>query len=508
MRVNSKIINECFFVFLLMGSTLPVSRTLPNCFAAPKVYASLFVCCLWGTLICSHRRLEISVGRCVHYILTVCLILIFIYVIQAVGWFPSIQEGQVVFFSTTTEFASCLSISLPIPLYLYLTSKSKTRFLYGITSFLWVATILHLHFRTGIICLIVIVGLLFKKRTNLIKIYGVCCCCIGFFLCLFLKSGSSSGRWFIIQRTTEMVFKHPFSGWGFGGFRANYMNLQASFFSQYPNSEYSMFAGNTLHPLNEFLLVAVENGLLVLVFVFVGIGAVVFYHKRHGSRWSKMGFSIFSCIIIVSFFSYPSYFPFTWVMLAFSLYLIFLQKSRNMKINPYTSIGLAVFSIVFGFMVYARFSSEKKWAAIMNEEILKHGKRQRAFYQLYPIMKYDTRFLYSFAYELYQSGAYQSALQIATECNEMLADYNLSLLQGDICFALSDYQKAIDHYTLANNMCPCRFAPLCAIYDVYKSMGHKEESRRLALEILKKPIKVESTETMDYIEYIKEELNK
>lgn len=86
-----------------------------------------------------------------------------------------------------------------------------------------------------------------------------------------------------------------------------------------------------------------------------------------------------------------------------------------------------------------------------------------------------------------------------------MADYDLSLLLGDINSDLRNDEEAVSYYTLAHNMCPNRFAPLCAIYDIYKSQGNREKCMNLIKEILDKSIKVPSRATMEYVDYIRNE---
>ncbi len=112
---------------------------------------------------------------------------------------------------------------------------------------------------------------------------------------------------------------------------------------------------------------------------------------------------------------------------------------------------------------------------------------------LYNSKKYDPYFLYSFAIESYLKKDFNLALNMATECRSLWANYNLELLLGEIYIALNNNKEALEHYKLAAQMCPVRFVPLYKQYLIYKKTHNTTQCRKLAQEILKKPIKVHST---------------
>ena len=76
----------------------------------------------------------------------------------------------------------------------------------------------------------------------------------------------------------------------------------------------------------------------------------------------------------------------------------------------------------------------------------------------------------------------------------MLSSYNLELLAGDTCSYLQRFDEAADHYKTAMFMCPCRFAPLEGLYNVYEQTGDDEKKRIIADEIARKTVKVPSEE--------------
>jgi len=83
------------------------------------------------------------------------------------------------------------------------------------------------------------------------------------------KKGSAEGRRLIWKVSTEMIKDKPMWGHGFDGFIANYMDYQATYFNNNPESKEAMVAGDTNYAFNEFVQLTVENGLIGLLLVLL-----------------------------------------------------------------------------------------------------------------------------------------------------------------------------------------------------------------------------------------------
>ena len=55
-----------------------------------------------------------------------------------------------------------------------------------------------------------------------------------------------------------MIKDNPVTGYGSGGFLANYMNYQAEYFARDTDSKYAILAGDVKHPFNEYILLVVK----------------------------------------------------------------------------------------------------------------------------------------------------------------------------------------------------------------------------------------------------------
>ena len=88
-------------------------------------------------------------------------------------------------------------------------------------------------------------------------------------------------------------------------------------------------------------------------------------------------------------------------------------------------------------------------------------------------------------------------MAIAQECTNYWTDYDLELLLGFNYIELGEYIQAEQHLMQAHNMCPSRFEPLYQLVQVKQKQDLQQEARKLALQILRKKVKVPSADVED-----------
>ena len=175
--------------------------------------------------------------------------------------------------------------------------------------------------------------------------------------------------------------------------------------------------------------------------------------------------------------------------------------SRNWRA---LSVGILVVSPVCFCLAVSRVSLAMELRRVQDKAMLGLSERMMAHYaRLYPKLRGDSRFLYNYAAEQYEAGRYASALQTVRECGRLLASYDLCLLKGDIHRALGDRRAAMRCYRRAHWMLPSRFVPLYEMYNVAEERGDTVATAALAHEILAKPVKVPSRETLEMIEDVR-----
>ena len=103
----------------------------------------------------------------------------------------------------------------------------------------------------------------FKLLSVMILVISV----IGALLLYHQKQNSANGRLLIWKVSCEMIKDKPIFGHGYGAFKVKYMDYQADYFKNNPNSIFAILADNVKHPFNEYIKIAVEFGIISLVTV-------------------------------------------------------------------------------------------------------------------------------------------------------------------------------------------------------------------------------------------------
>lgn len=428
------------------------------------------------------------------------------FLLQNLGLLHRTEYNIAGHFDSVVGLTICLSLCVPVFLHGFRISNTPSNVFMGISFLACLVSVILSKSRIGIIFFIICVLLKFsksrKERISIVVITGI----FVFLSAILLKTDSTEGRFFILSQTFLLIMRKPLCGWGINGFESQYMNVQADYFAAHPQSHLAMLADNVRHPLNEFLYVASNYGVIVLFILCACICLVCLYYKKNRTEKGKLGMEILTGILVFSLFSYPFHYLFVWIMLIYALLLVFVNLIIEKRVDRWVIGGSVMLLLTLGYWKARQFYLEKEWLEVEEASRYKSSRTILPQYKrLYTKLYDNSHFLYNYAFVLREAGKYEEALQIAKECNLRLADYDLSLLLGDINSDLRNDEEAVSYYTLAHNMCPNRFAPLCAIYDIYKSQGNREKCMNLIKEILDKPIKVPSRATMEYVDYIRSE---
>ena len=325
----------------------------------------------------------------------------------------------------------------------------------------------------------------------------------------FLRKDSADGRLLVWKCSWDMFMDKPFAGHGIGGFQANYMNYQAIYFENHPDSKYSRLSDNVNYPFNEYLGLLINYGLVGCLIVFS-----VFLILWNLCKWNRCDETqtatlCLTSIGLLALFSYPLSYIFIWCMLllSISIILFFANNTITLQVLRWKkllySLGVVLSTVVLlysGTKLFVQYS----WGQVAKASLKEQTASTFAKYKdLFPLLKDNKYFLYNYAVELNYGKRYKESIQIAQLCEKLWADYNLQLLLGDNYNQLKRYKEAEKHIMLAANMCPTRFIPLYELFKIYKNTNNKEKSIRMAKTILKKPIKINSLQVQYIIADIK-----
>ncbi|NPD93263.1 O-antigen ligase family protein [Xylanibacter muris] len=493
-------------ITLLIICALPVAASVftagkwfSDYMIMPKWYGMIIMLALSITILCTLRIAGMCKGlsseklwtQMEKAVMTVCALQALFMISQHYGIIPPYGMYTTGSFENAAGFASCMALSMPLALRRLTETGYKGKCIIITYILLCVTAVVCSGSRTGILCIIVS-GCIMLCRMLSIKYAAIIPVAIiaAAISAVAIKTDSTNGRWFILQRTAELIKRHPITGDGTGTFDREYMNIQAEYFKNNPDCEYSMLADNIHHPLNELMLVAVDFGIIGFAILAAISLFTVCHARKNTNRLTHTGLHILAVILLFSMFSYPFLYPFTWIMLAAAIFCIF---EKGIRINRYAILFITPLAVAGATYIIFKAKTDRQLQRILETAEYRPARKCVPMYEAYYNEKRnDYSYLYSLAVMQFDAGLYRRALKTAMECSKILADYDLCLLLGDINRELRNFSDATHWYKQAHFMCPSRITPLYETYMIYRQTENTTERRRMADIILNKPVKIKS----------------
>lgn len=449
-------------------------------------YEHTFLYCLIGFfLIYSYFYFNKGNIRTDYFYDTLCLVGIVQSVISIIQW--SKQD----LISGTNDNSTGLAISL-VSIFPFTYSYCKTlqihwkKSIYVVSLGLIILTVILSGCRACIIAIIVIGCYIICSKKYIVLLIGIGATLL---LTAHYKKDSSRGRFFIYQTSIRMLDSSTlFFGKGHNGFKRDYMHFQAKMFENGKQKNNEILADNVSHPLNEYLLLLIEYGIVGCLFTCI----IIFMFFKCAERNSPH-FLFVLALGVVACFSYPFRYPLTLVLLAYSLASVDCRSVHNLKVTK--RFKAIIIAIVMFVMLYLFIDIRNNYLWRKQIDLCLLGKIEKTlpmYDRLYVSMDDNPYFLYNYSMVLFRSGHYQKSNEILLHCGRYLNDYDTELLRADINFALKQYDKAEVHYIHASRMCPNRFQPLYQLMLLYEEICNIEKAKSMAKMIIKKEIKIPS----------------
>ena len=429
--------------------------------------------------------------------------------LQYIGIFHSKNS----FFSVTGSFenpagfAALISLVFPIGLYKLIEANRVRRIFYSLIIIIILMSVVASGSRTGILSIILSSIILLTLKLNLfINIlkskYRIVIISIMFITTTILtlglkelKQDSANGRLLIWKVSCEMIKEKPFFGYGSKGFSSKYMDFQAGYFNKNPKSKYSQLAGNTHHPLNEFIKTTINYGILGLAIHIILLYILIQKSLRSKSKYKSITTSVFIVFIVFSLFSYPMDYVPVWFIVFYFVLLLYTQDFVLLKLSNRIRIGLLIISFISIGYVFRKALIQMKWKNIAIEAIEGNSEQMLPHYaNLYPLLRHNPLFIYNYAAELNFVGKYSKSLALIKECEKTYRDYDTQMLLADNYRKLKQTTKALAIYQNVEYMIPSKFLPLDCQLEIQIENNNFREAEELAKEIIGKKVKISSNQ--------------
>lgn len=359
----------------------------------------------------------------------------------------------------------------------------------------------------GLIVLIV-TGKYFKYYLKTIKFYQVL---IGVtaFLCVLvfsvnylykIKPDSVKGRLLVAKISTRAISKNPISGYGLFSFVGKYNLEKAAYFSESKRSWDEMAHANYIFTaFNDYLLVAFELGLVVLLVIIVLLIYVVC--KAKITPITSLGLSFLIYIMVFAFFNTPSDNLYVMIAGVFGLAMVLNYGDFNsaFRLSVFAKKGIKSVAIVLGgLLVYAvcmKIINERK---IRSLEALSSPESVSKFVKLFKITE-DNRSTDAYlGITLYKKGFDSVGVTYLNRAYMHSANPEAGKLLARHYLNISNYKEAERICKQNINIEPYKYGPRMELLDLLKRGNRYGDIIALSQEVLDLPIKVNSQTIKHY----------
>lgn len=325
-------------------------------------------------------------------------------------------------------------------------------------------------------------------------------------LCTYLISGlysykkdSADGRILIWKISLEMVKDKPILGYGFDGFRKNYMNYQAAYLQEKQLPEtINNLADDNHHAFNEFLRIIIEQGIIgvIILFIFLTtIGYTIYKYKLYIDTVSRTIISCLTALLFFSFFSYPlSTFHINALIVMLLAGLACSSQDTPIWKLQIRSISLIIpYSIIFFISSVYLFSYSKAnsdWLNTLkgvytNDNILEEARKK---------LSGNPYFLSTYGKYLNKKKRYSKAASILSQSIKEYPSYYTVMELGISYKAQKKYTEAMHCFYKAMHMIPHKIKPLYFMMELYYDQKDYKSAIQLSNRILCKQPKIRSSE--------------
>jgi len=432
----------------------------------------------------------------------------FIAILQLGNVYPIVFRPYVItgLFANPAQLAGFITAVLPFSLY---NARSKG-IIWIPVIILFISIIIISGSRAALFSstiVIVIAGLhsiRFLQKKSAAKIFTLIA--LFFILCCFLyvlyqfRTSSADGRFLIWKAGYSMFTDSPLFGQGASSFVKDYALYQAKFFNAgFGTSDEILLARNASYVFNEFLHIAIEEGITgLLLFISIIYRITTIFNKNKDSANLYIGMSTLSTIIF-GLFSYPA--DSSTINFVF-IFCLAYYASKDQAHNLPNAIKVYLFAIaatiLFILNVTVSFTILEimKWQRADKSWNIDESNAIELYRDLEPVLCYKPEFMYNYLSQLTSFHYYEDAIKLYTKYGMRFNNSTDLLLQLGYCYEKSAHSlKAEHYYKLASSITPGLLLPKFYLLNLYIASNEHIKAAAIAKQLISMPVKVQNTNT-------------
>ncbi len=495
-------------VFCISETHMEMAYTIQNYWTGLFI---IFIIMLYALLLFKGRTILFPKKKILQTICLIGILEVVYGIVQLFGILPN--NYRYAFFSGSLNnpavFGMYLSFCIPITVFFSIQSRRKETVYWRFLSVFFSVFVVLSDSRTAILASLcgVFAVLLLKRKEfwkyfmerRSIRFAVVFFLLFGLVVLYLYKRDSADGRLLIWNVCWEMIKEKPLCGWGWDGLMAQYMNFQAVFFENHPNSPFALLAGETQMPFNEFIHVAVVFGIpSSLLFLSIIVWTLWYICNKQKENYVVM-FSIVIVFFIWCLFSYPLNVPFVWLLILF-VALSIAPPISNLRLSKFYGSIVFVLGFICFFLLLVNGKNEIRRLYLQEYALeLPKDKMLEKYEIMYNNYSDDGLFLYNYAALLHLYGDYEKSILMFNKSSAYVNDYNMMLLMGDNYQQMDILDSALVYYRRASKMIPNRYLPLYYQMTVYQEKDDNYHAKKIAEMILCKKNKIGNSRTIHEI---------
>lgn len=316
------------------------------------------------------------------------------------------------------------------------------------------------------------------------------CICLASVALFYVKKNSASGRLLMWKVSCRAIAEKPFTGYGGGNFAYAYGKAQEAYFEQ---GEYTLqeelVAGSPEYAFNEYLQVAVQWGIPVLILIVV----TILFCLWRGIKLKRIGVcgAIIS-LLVFSFSSYPMQLPVFIFTFACLLLVAVAGNSRKWLL----AVIMTLLLMGIGCRKADVYRACREWTNTrLFYQTGAYESALKDYERLYPKLKERGTFLFEYGHCLHKLKQYDASTAILKEAARRSCDPMILNIIGKNYQEKRKYTEAEQWLVRSTHLLPGRIYPYYLLAKLYAvpEFYQPDKLREMARIVMTKEPKVQST---------------